>query len=67
MPSSQTGQGAPLEALTVAEVAALWHVNARTVRREVERGHLRAVRVGRAVRITSDAIHEYMEKGQDNA
>lgn len=67
MPSSQTGQGAPLEALTVAEVAALWHVNARTVRREVERGRLHAVRIGRAMRITRDAIHEYMERGQDNA
>ena len=50
------------EVLTREEVADRWGVNVRTVAREIERGNLRAFRVGRVIRIPLTAIQEY-ERG----
>lgn len=49
-----------LEYLSVREVAELWHVCERTVYREIERGALRAVRVGRALRVPVAVLEEYV-------
>jgi excisionase family DNA binding protein len=44
-----------LELLTMAEVAKLWHVSQRTVRRRVAAGELPVVRLGRnTVRIRAE-------------
>lgn len=67
MCSSQPAQSTPLESLSVAEVAALWHCTPLTVRREISRGALRVFHVGRCVRVPWQSITEYMERGQDNA
>ena len=50
------------DVLTREQLADRWGVNVRTVAREIERGNLRAFRVGRVVRIPISAIEEY-EKG----
>lgn len=49
-----------LQSLSVHEVAELWHVCERTVYREIERGALRAVRVGRALRVPVAVLEEYV-------
>lgn len=42
--------------VTVAELAAYWHVSERSVQYYVQKGALRGVRVGRSIRIlTADA------------
>lgn len=46
--------------LTIQKVAELWSVNERTVRREISRGELRTIRVGRVVRITETAVRDYL-------
>ena len=46
-------------ALSVAEVARLLGVHARTIRREIARGRLEAFRVGDSVRVSWDAIEKY--------
>jgi len=43
---------APAEFLTVADVAELWRVSPSTVRRMIRDGRLRAVRVGRSLRVS---------------
>ncbi len=48
-----------VQTLTVPQLAALWQVSVKTVWREVRRGRLRAVRVGRSVRIRATAIEAY--------
>ena len=50
-----------LEGFTPDELAAMWHVNTRTIYREVERGRLHCLRVGRIIRFTREQIREYME------
>lgn len=45
--------------LTVAELAARWKVSERTVRRMVERGSLRGIRIGPQLRILIEAIERY--------
>jgi len=47
-------------ALTVPQVAKRLQVCAATVRAEIERGHLRARRVGRLYRIPAGALEEYL-------
>ena len=37
--------------LTVAQLAELWQVSQRTIRRRIKDGEIRVVRIGRAVRI----------------
>jgi len=46
-------------ALTVAEVARVLNVHARTVHRAIARGALEAFKVGRAVRVTWQAVEAY--------
>lgn len=49
---------APAEFLTVADVAELWRVSPSTVRRMIRDGRLRAVRVGRSLRVSrTDLAH----------
>lgn len=49
-------------ALTRQEAGAVLGVSYRTIREEIKRGRLRAMRVGdRRVRITVEAIHAYMK------
>lgn len=43
-------------AYSIREAAALIGVSARTVAREIKRGHLTAVRIGRSVRVPRDAL-----------
>lgn len=45
--------------MTVDEVAALWRVSSDIVRAEINRGHLRATRIGRLIRIRRDWVEEY--------
>jgi excisionase family DNA binding protein len=44
----------PQQLLTVAELAERWQVSARTIRREIKRGKIRVVRIGRSVRISPE-------------
>lgn len=46
---------------TCEQVADLMQVSAHTVMREIQRGRLQAVRVGKQVRIPEGSIHEYMK------
>ena len=50
-----------LEGITPDELAALWHVNSKTIYREIERGRLHCLRVGRSIRFTREQVREYME------
>jgi excisionase family DNA binding protein len=43
----------PPALMSVKEAAMLLHVSAKTIRRLIERGELRAVRIGRSVRLRS--------------
>ena len=64
MPNPRQDVTAP--ALSVGEIAALLGCSPRTVRREIHRGNLRAFRVGRAVRVTRQALYEYID-GKDES
>jgi excisionase family DNA binding protein len=46
--------------LTVAEVARICRVHEITVRRHIKQGRLRAVRVGKAIRIKSEDFERYL-------
>ena len=50
-----------LLAYTDADVAAMLDVSRRTVYRLRKSGRLRAIRIGRAVRVPADAIEEFFE------
>lgn len=54
---------APKRVYTVAEVAELLRVSERTVRRLIARGALRAVRVGRSIRIDGRVIEAVVASG----
>lgn len=54
-----TGPNQTGDVLTVAEVARALRVNPMTVYRAIERGELKAHRVGRAVRITRAALTQW--------
>ena len=49
--------------MTLREVAEFLRVCVRTVRREIDRGLLRAVRIGRALRVSKRDLEDYLEKG----
>lgn len=51
------------ELLTRREVADLMRVSVQTIDREIKRGHLRAVKVGKQVRISEGAVRDYVEQG----
>lgn len=48
------------EILTVADVAQQLQISPRTIRREIARGRLRAVRVGRQFRVPRDSLQHYL-------
>jgi len=48
--------------LTVQQVAEYLNVTWDTVYREVHRGRLKSVRVGRAIRITSEELERYVKR-----
>jgi excisionase family DNA binding protein len=55
----------PDELLTVAEVASLLKLNQQTVRNMIDRGELRAVRVGqRRVRIRQSVLDAFLAAGE---
>jgi excisionase family DNA binding protein len=45
--------------LTVEDVAARWEVSIRTVRRLVDRGELKCLRIGRQMRFTAEDLAAY--------
>lgn len=46
---------------TVPEVARLLRVGANTVYREIQKGHLKASRVGRLIRVQSVDVQRYLD------
>ena len=53
---------AVMEWRTRQEVADLMNVSVQTITREIQRGNLQAVRVGKQIRIPDYAIRNYVEK-----
>lgn len=51
------------DVMGVPHVAGLLDVDAQTIRREIQRGRLRASRVGTRVRITKTALLDYLGEG----
>ena len=49
-------------AYTVKECAAAVGVSPRTITREIQRGRLRMVRIGRTVRIPAQALTQFLER-----
>jgi len=47
--------------LTVPEVARMLRVGANTVYREIQKGHLKASRVGRLIRVQSVDVQRYLD------
>lgn len=46
----------PVRYFTAKEVAALWGISLRNIRRMIARGDLEVVRIGRAVRISAETV-----------
>lgn len=61
LPMTDTPAVAPLPVLTVEQVADLLQVTPATIRSVINRGDLRAARVGRQHRITREALDAYLE------
>lgn len=49
-------------AVDLPEAARLLSVSVRTVRREIDRGHLRAVRIGRVWRVRLSELDAYLKR-----
>ncbi len=49
------------ELLTINEVARMLNVHEITIRRHIKRGKLKAVRVGRQIRVRREDVEEFME------
>ncbi len=47
---------------TIKELAELWNVCELTIKRMIKRKHLKAYNIGRAVRISPEAIEQYEGK-----
>ena len=56
-------EGGTLQAFTAEQVADMLNVHVKTIRREIARGSLRCIHVGRAVRITETQLRDYLEGG----
>jgi excisionase family DNA binding protein len=52
-------------ALDVRDVAGLLEIHPETVRRLIAKGELRAVRIGRLVRVPREALTEFLAGGSD--
>ena len=63
----QLVKGGPVEAHPVAWWADRLDVAPKTLYRAIERGDLRAYRIGRAVRISGEQISAFLEKGASYA
>jgi excisionase family DNA binding protein len=50
------------EIMTVKEVAAILRISDQTVIRAIKSGKLKAKKVGKQYRITSGAVHEWVEQ-----
>lgn len=50
------------KALTMAQAAKIMNVHVATVRREIERGNLKAFPVGRSIRIRQSVLAEFMRR-----
>jgi excisionase family DNA binding protein len=57
--SSPTNSAPVLGAFTLPQVARMLSVSKRTIEREIERGRLKVVRIGRCVRIKPDDLAAY--------
>lgn len=55
---------ASARAVTIKEAAAMLSICERTIRREIDRGRLRAYRIGRAIRIRVSDIEAYLNNSQ---
>lgn len=55
-----------LAVMTVEEVAERWGVNPRTIREEIARGKIKAIRIGRLVKISRSHV-EFIESGGGRA
>ena len=49
-------------AVDIPQAARLLNLGVRTIRREIDRGHLRAVRIGRVWRIRTSELHAYLRR-----
>lgn len=54
------------DVMSVPKVAELLGVNAQTVRREIARGRLECIHVGKAVRVTKKQLLEYVGEVTSN-
>lgn len=54
------------DVMNVPKVAELLGVNPQTIRREIARGNLGCVHVGKAVRVTKRQLLEYVGEGNTN-
>ena len=55
------------DVVTVDGASEYLHCHPQTVRREIARGRLKCIHVGRAVRITRDQLLEYVNSAETNA
>ncbi len=63
IPQLPSTGGAPRGSLlTVADAAARLNVSAKTIRRLIQRGELRAIRIGRAIRIHPEDIERLIKR-----
>lgn len=58
--ASKVAAGCPVEAFSIDELAASLHVCPKTLYRAVERGELKAYRIGRAIRVSLAQLNEYL-------
>lgn len=49
------------EFLTVEEIARLFHIHEMTVRRHIQRGKLKAVKVGGRIRVRREEVERFMQ------
>ena len=50
-----------VELLSVAEVAKLFRLHEMTIRRQIKRGRLKAVKVGGRIRVRKDDVERFMQ------
>jgi excisionase family DNA binding protein len=55
-------QSPPRAYFTVEQLAKRWQVSQRTIRRMIERGGLRAVRIGAQLRVADDVLQRFEER-----
>jgi len=60
---STTSQNEPL-AVSMREAAFLCSLSERTIWSAIQDGRLKAAKIGRSVRITRDALHEFLNAQQ---